>query len=476
MSQLKTLYQKLWDSHVVHQDEGGPAILYIDRHLIHEVTSPQAFAGLAQRGLPVRRPDRTTGTEDHSIPTTDRSLPIADEAARNQLSTLSENCKKHGITLYDVQSGHQGIVHVIGPELGLTQPGMTIVCGDSHTATHGAFGALAFGIGTSEVELVLASQCLLQSPSKTMEIRVEGNLPPQVTAKDVILYIISRIGVGGATGHVIEYTGSAIRSLSMEGRMTLCNMSIEAGARAGLVAPDQVTFDYLRGKPFAPQGEAFDRACEVWAKDWQTDEGAVYDAQVILDAADIEPMVTYGTHPGMGLKISEMLPRYDDLDTPHEQQELAAALEYMGLEPGAPIAGTPIDVVFIGSCTNSRMEDLRAAAALLKGQRIAQQVRALVVPGSQRIKEQAEAEGLADIFKAAGCEWREPGCSMCIAMNGDVVEPGQACASTSNRNFKGRQGKGSRTFLLSPAMAAAAALTGRLTDVRSITPAAEGSA
>ncbi len=465
MSAPKTLYEKIWDAHVVHQTEGGPAIVYIDRHLIHEVTSPQAFSGLAARGIPVRRPDLTTATEDHSIPTTDRSKPIEDEAARTQLATLAENCRKHGITLFDVASNHQGIVHVIGPELGLTQPGMTMVCGDSHTSTHGAFGALAFGIGTSEVELVLASQCLLQAPSKTMEIRVEGTLPLGVTAKDVILYIISKIGVGGATGHVIEYTGSAIRSLSMEGRMTLCNMSIEAGARAGMVAPDEVTFAYLKDKPFAPQGEAFETACQRW-RELKTDVGAKYDTQVILQAEDIEPMVTYGTHPGMAMKISAMVPKKDDFNTLQEQEELLAALDYMKLEPGHPIAGTPIDVVFIGSCTNSRMEDLRAAAEVLADKRVASHVRALVVPGSAEIKRQAEAEGLSQIFLDAGCEWREPGCSMCIAMNGDVVAPGQACASTSNRNFKGRQGKGSRTFLVSPAMAAAAAISGRLVDIR----------
>ncbi len=465
MTTPKTLYEKIWDAHLVHQEANGPAILYIDRHLIHEVTSPQAFAGLEKRGLKVRRPDKTTATEDHSIPTTDRSLPITDEAAKKQLETLAQNCRRHGIELFDVASGHQGIVHVIGPELGLTQPGMTIVCGDSHTSTHGAFGALAFGIGTSEVELVLATQCLLQPRAKTMEIRIEGEVGPGVTAKDIILYIISRIGVGGATGHVIEYTGSAIRALSMEGRMTLCNMSIEAGARAGIVAPDEITFDYLKGRRFAPQGADFDAACGRW-RNLCTDPGATYDKVVVLQAQDIEPMVSYGTHPGMAMKISELLPHEAALATPQEKQELADALSYMALQAGQPIAGTPIDVVFIGSCTNSRIEDLRAAAQILRNRKISKTVRALVVPGSYTIKRQAEEEGLAEIFKAAGCEWREPGCSMCIAMNGDVVPAGQACASTSNRNFKGRQGKGSRTFLVSPAMAAAAAVTGELTDVR----------
>lgn len=464
-TQPKTLYDKIWDSHVVHQDEGGPAILFIDRHLIHEVTSPQAFSGLKARGVKVHRPDLTTATEDHSIPTTDRSIPIADKQAKIQLDTLAENCKANGIDFFNVASGKQGIVHVIGPELGLTQPGMTIVCGDSHTATHGAFGALAFGIGTSEVELVLASQCLLQPKSKTMEIRVEGEIPHGVTAKDVILYIISKIGVGGATGHVIEYTGSAIRSLSMEGRMTLCNMSIEAGARAGMVAADEITFNYLKGRDYAPKGADFDNACERWAQ-LKSDPGAQYDSQVILDAVDIEPMVTYGTHPGMGLKITQTVPTFSQLKTPQEKTELEGALAYMQLQEGQPIAGTEIDVVFIGSCTNSRIEDLRAAASILKGKTVSPKVRALVVAGSYPIKYQAEAEGLADIFKAAGCEWREPGCSMCIAMNGDTVADGQACASTSNRNFKGRQGKGSRTFLVSPTMAAAAAVAGKLVDVR----------
>ncbi len=465
MTQPKTLYEKIWDAHVVHQEKDGPAILYIDRHLIHEVTSPQAFSGLKNRGLKVRRPDLTTATEDHSIPTTDRSLPIEDEAARFQLQTLAENCKAYGVPLYDVASGYQGIVHVIGPELGLTQPGITLVCGDSHTSTHGAFGALAFGIGTSEVELVLATQCLLQTRSKTMEIRVEGTLPQWVTAKDVILYIISKIGVGGATGHVIEYTGSAIRSLTMEGRMTLCNMSIEAGARAGMVAPDEATFEYLKGRQFAPKGADFEKACEVW-RQLKTDDGAVYDQQIVLQASDIEPMVTYGTHPGMALKISQLIPKMEDLHTPAEKIELENALDYMGLKSGLPIQGTPIDVVFIGSCTNSRIEDLRLAASVLKNHKVSQHVKALVVPGSAVIKKQAESEGLADIFKNSGCEWREPGCSMCIAMNGDIVASGKACASTSNRNFKGRQGKGSRTFLVSPIMAAAAAITGKLVDIR----------
>lgn len=466
-SQPKTLYRKIWDRHVVHQAEGFPTILYIDRHLIHEVTSPQAFQGLRDKGLALRRPDRVFGTVDHSIPTTDRSLPIQDPEAASQISTFEKNCREQGITFFGVESDQQGIIHVIGPEQGLTLPGMTIVCGDSHTSTHGAFGALAFGIGTSEIEHVFATQCLLQQPSKTMEIRVEGTLSPLVTAKDIILAIIAKIGVGGGTGYVLEYTGSAIRNLSMEGRMTLCNMSIEAGARAGLVAPDDVTFEYLCGRPYAPQGDAFAAAVEDW-RQLRTDDGAVYDATVYLKAEEIEPMVTYGTNPGMALGISQHVPSPEDFKTADERSELTDALSYMALESGKPIAGTPIDVVFIGSCTNSRIEDLRAAAQLAKGHHVASTVRALVVPGSYPVKRQAESEGLDRIFRDAGFEWREPGCSMCIAMNGDQIEAGQACASTSNRNFKGRQGKGGRTFLVSPPMAAAAAIKGRLVDVRTI--------
>lgn len=462
-----TLYEKIWHAHEVQALPEGPSILYIDRHLIHEVTSPQAFSGLQQRGIPVRRPDKTTATVDHSLPTTPRSQPITDPEAKHQIDTLRDNCRHYGITLHDVETGHQGIVHVIGPELGLTQPGMTIVCGDSHTSTHGAFGALAFGIGTSEVELVLATQCLLQPPAKTMEIRVEGALPPGVTAKDVILYIIGQIGVGGATGHVIEYTGSAIRSLSMEGRMTVCNMSIEAGARAGLIAPDQTTIDYLRGRPEVPKGTAFEAAVQHWLT-LKTDEGARYDQSLTFQAQDIEPMVTYGTNPGMALGITQSVPTLETPPLDMNPADYAAALDYMQLKPGQPLIGTPIQVVFIGSCTNSRIEDLRAAARILEGQRIHPTVRALVVPGSEAIKAQAEAEGLDRIFVQSGCEWREPGCSMCIAMNGDLVAPSQACASTSNRNFKGRQGKGSRTFLLSPTMAAAAAMHGSLVDVRHV--------
>jgi 3-isopropylmalate/(R)-2-methylmalate dehydratase large subunit len=461
-----TLYQKIWQSHQIPVDTpGAPRLLYIDRHLIHEVTSPQAFAGLEARGLKVRRPDKTFATVDHSIPTLDRRVPIADAQAAHQLDTLRANCQQHGITLFDVNSGNQGIVHVVGPEQGLTLPGMTIVCGDSHTATHGAFGALAFGIGTSEIEHVFATQCLMQAPSKTMAITVTGQLQPGVSAKDVILAIIAKIGVGGGTGYVLEYRGEAIQSLSMEGRMTLCNMSIEAGARAGLIAPDDTTFAYLQGRPYAPQGADWATAVSRW-RTLVTDDGANFDAEVTLDGGTIEPMVTYGTHPGMGLAISQNVPDPASLTDANERQSLTDALTYMQLQPGQSLAGTPIDVVFIGSCTNARLEDFRAAAAVMRGHTIKPGMRVLVVPGSEAIKQQAEAEGLHQVFTLAGAEWREPGCSMCIAMNGDMLVPGQACASTSNRNFKGRQGIGGRTFLMSPAMAAAAALTGQLTDVR----------
>ncbi len=465
----RTLYEKIWDAHVVVEEPACPSVLYIDRHLIHEVTSPQAFQGLRDRGLPLRRPDKTFGTEDHSIPTTDRSQPITDPEAASQISTFEKNCQEFGVTYFGMRDPRQGIVHVMGPEQGLTLPGMTIVCGDSHTATHGAFGALAFGIGTSEIEHVFATQCLLQQKSKTMEVRVEGKLSPFVTAKDVILAVCAKLGVGGGTGYVLEYTGSAIRSLSMEGRMTLCNMSIEAGARAGMVAPDEVTFDYLRGRPYAPQGEAFDQAVAAW-KTLSTDLGATYDKVVILKAEDIEPMVTYGTNPGMGVGISGKVPTPDAFSNPDERQEMEEALAYMGLKPNQPIAGIPVDVVFIGSCTNSRIEDLRAAAQMIQGQKVSPNVRALVVPGSYPVKEEAEAEGLDKLFLEAGFEWREPGCSMCIAMNPDKIEAGQTCASTSNRNFKGRQGPGGRTLLLSPPMAAAAAIAGKLVDIRTWQP------
>jgi 3-isopropylmalate/(R)-2-methylmalate dehydratase large subunit len=463
----RTIIEKLWDSHVVHEQPGAPTLLFIDLHLVHEVTSPQAFQGLRERGLTVRRPDLTIATVDHSLPTTDRSLPIVDEIAARQLAQLEANCAEFGIRCLGIHSDRQGICHVIGPELGLTQPGMTVVCGDSHTATHGAFGALAFGIGTSEVEHVLASQCLLQRKSKTFQVRVEGTLGRGVAAKDIILALIARIGVGGGTGCVFEYTGSAIRALSMEERMTVCNMSIEGGARAGLIAPDDTTFEYLCGRPHAPKGAAWDAAVARW-KQLPTDAGASFDGAVSLDADSLEPMITYGTNPGMGVPIGAPLPDPARLTDPMARDSVAKALRYMGLEGGKPLLGHPIDVVFIGSCTNSRISDLRTAAALLKGRKVSPKVRVLVVPGSQEVKRQAIAEGLPEIFRAAGCDWREPGCSMCIAMNGDQLSPGEYSVSTSNRNFEGRQGKGGRTFLASPLTAAASALTGVVTDVRTL--------
>jgi len=469
MTTPKTLYEKIWDRHVVHQGEGLPTILYIDLHLIHEVTSPQAFQGLRDRGLTLRRPDKTFATMDHSTPTlgknADGSFAFTDKQAQTQVETLIANTKEFGVKLFDLNSGGQGIIHVIGPEQGLTQPGMTIVCGDSHTSTHGAFGALAHGIGTSEVEHVFATQCLHQQKSKTMEIRIDGTLSPMVTAKDIILAIIAKIGVGGGTGYVFEYTGSAIRNLSMEGRMTVCNMSIEGGARAGLIAPDEITFNYLKDRPFTPKDTDWEKAVAQW-QTLKTDEGAVYDQTIIIPAESIEPMVTYGTNPGMAAGISQLVPNPANAANSEQKKELEEALGYMQLQPDQPLKNTPIDVVFIGSCTNSRLEDLRAAARVAKGKHVATGMRALVVPGSQAVQKQAEAEGLHKVFTDAGFEWREPGCSMCIAMNGDKLEPGQACASTSNRNFKGRQGQGGRTFLVSPPMAAAAAISGKLVDIR----------
>ncbi|MEJ7605970.1 MAG: 3-isopropylmalate dehydratase large subunit [Bryobacteraceae bacterium] len=434
---------------------------------MHEVTSPQAFSGLRERGIKVRRPDLTFATVDHSIPTTPRNLPILDTIAATQVAKLEENCRDFGIPCYGFHSENQGIVHVIGPEKGLTQPGMTVVCGDSHTATHGAFGALAFGIGTSEVEHVLASQCLLQRPSKTYQVLVNGSLKPGVSAKDIILNLISRIGIGGATGCVIEYCGSAIRALSMEERMTVCNMSIEAGARAGLIAPDDKTFDYLQGRDYAPEGSAWDDAVARW-KQLPTDEGATYDYSITIDASELEPMITFGTNPGMGIGISGNIPNPGDLSDPVERESLAKALRYMDLKPGEQLLGHPVNVVFIGSCTNSRMSDLRIAASVLKGRKVSPDVRVMVVPGSMEIKRQAQAEGLDQIFRDAGAEWREAGCSMCIAMNGDQLAPGQYSVSTSNRNFEGRQGKRGRTFLASPLTAAASAITGKVTDVRTL--------
>ena len=469
----RTLVEKIWDAHVVASDPGAPAILAIDLHLIHEVTSPQAFTGLRQRGLKVRHPERTVATADHSIPTTDPSLPILDELARKQLAQIEENCREFGIPFHGRGSGTRGIVHVIGPELGLTQPGMTIVCGDSHTATHGAFGALAFGIGTSEIEMVLATQTLLQRQPKTFEVKITGTLQPGVGAKDIILALIAKIGVAGGTGHVFEYTGSAITALSMEARMTLCNMSIEGGARAGLVAPDETTFAYLKGRPFAPQGADWDAAVEAWRK-LPTDAGATYDRTIVLDGDALEPMVTYGNNPGMGIAVTGKVPTPAEIDRA-TTGDLEGALAYMGLTAGQSIAGQKLDVVFIGSCTNGRIEDLRAAASVLRGRKVADGLRVLVVPGSQQVKKQAESEGLDKVFSSAGAEWRESGCSMCIAMNGDQLEPGQYGISTSNRNFEGRQGKGGRTFLASPLTAAASALTGVVTDPRTVLAGAANS-
>ncbi|MBN1963166.1 MAG: 3-isopropylmalate dehydratase large subunit [Anaerolineae bacterium] len=466
----RTLFEKVWDTHVVTpQQDDTPATLYIDLHLVHEVTSPQAFTALRERGLPVRRPDRTIATMDHSTPTLppgpDGLIPIADALAAAQLEQLRQNCADFGLPLFELGSDRQGIVHVIGPEQGLTQPGMTIVCGDSHTSTHGAFGALAFGIGTSEVGHVLATQCLLQYQPQTFEVRVDGRLAPGVTAKDIILAVIAQIGIEGGTGHIFEYTGEAIRALDMEARMTICNMSIEGGARAGMVAPDETTFAYLAGRPFAPQGAGWDAAVAAW-RGLPSDEGASYDRQIRLDAAALAPMVTYGTNPGMGIPVTGRVPDPAAVADSAQRRALEKALGYMALTPGQPIQGQPVDVVFLGSCTNSRITDLRAAADVLRGRRVADGVRMLVVPGSQPVKRQAEAEGLDRVFRAAGAEWREAGCSMCIAMNGDQLQPGQYAVSTSNRNFEGRQGKGGRTFLASPLTAAAAAITGQITDVR----------
>jgi 3-isopropylmalate/(R)-2-methylmalate dehydratase large subunit len=467
MSEAKTLFEKVWSTHVVREDAGAPAMLYVDLHLVHEVTSPQAFDGLRAREIGVRRPERTVATMDHSTPTLPKGLAVVDAQAEAQLAKLKANCAEFGIKLYDLDSSEQGIVHVIGPELGVTQPGKTIVCGDSHTSTHGAFGALAFGIGTSEVEHVLATQCLLQGKARTLEVKVDGALQPGVGAKDIILALIAKIGTGGATGHVIEYRGAAIEALSMEERMTVCNMSIEAGARAGMIAPDETTFAWLKGRKFAPQGDAWTAAVERW-RTLRTDEGAKFDATVTLDASALAPMITYGTNPGMGIPVTGNLPSPEAADSPADRAALTKALDYMGLTAGAAIAGQKIDVVFIGSCTNSRLGDLRAAATILRGRKVAAGVRVLVVPGSKAIKRQAEAEGLDVVFKNSGAEWRESGCSMCIAMNGDQLSPGQYAVSTSNRNFEGRQGRGGRTFLASPLTAAASAVTGRVTDPRTL--------
>ncbi|HLH43331.1 MAG TPA: 3-isopropylmalate dehydratase large subunit [Bryobacteraceae bacterium] len=463
----RTIVEKIWETHVVAEPPGAPALLYIDLHLIHEVTSPQAFSMLRERGLKVRRPDLTIATMDHSTPTTSRELPILDKEGAAQLAQMEKNCADFGIPLYNLKSDKQGIVHVMGPEQGLTQPGMTIVCGDSHTATHGAFGALAFGIGTSQVGHVLATQCLLQAPSKTYAIRVDGALKPGVSAKDIILAVIAKIGIGGGTGCVFEYLGSTIRGLSMEERMTICNMSIEGGARAGLVAPDDTTYQYLAGREFAPKGAAWEAAVTRWRK-LASDDGAAYAHELKIDAEVLEPMVTFGTNPGMGIPISGAIPDPASVSDPLAKSDLTNALKYMDLEPGKPLLGHPIDVVFVGSCTNSRISDLRAAAGVIQGRKVNPKVRMLVVPGSQQVKKQAEAEGLDKIFREAGADFRESGCSMCLAMNGDQLEPGQYSVSTSNRNFEGRQGKGGRTFLASPLTAAASAVTGVVTDVRTL--------
>ena len=462
---MSTIYDKIWDAHVVHAEQGKPALLYVDLHLVHEVTSPQAFEGLRLANRKVRRPDLTYATVDHAIPTRNRNLPFADPIAAKQVETLRENCKAFGVQLFDLDRIEQGIVHVFGPEQGLTRPGMIIVCGDSHTATHGAFGSLAFGIGTSEVEHVLATQTLPQSKAKNFLINVEGELPFGVTSKDVILAIINKIGTAGATGYVIEYAGSAIRSLSVEGRMTVCNMSIEAGARAGLIAPDAATFEYLKGRPFSPKGEDWERSVEYWSS-LPSDPDAVYDRTVEIDAADLAPYVTWGTSPEMSATIGERVPDPAAIDDGTKRRSYERALEYMDLEPDRRIESINIDRVFIGSCTNSRIEDLREAAKVVQGYKVSSEVHGMVVPGSMQIKRQAEAEGLAAIFEDAGFEWRDAGCSMCLAMNDDVLADGERCASTSNRNFEGRQGRGGRTHLVSPSMAAAAAIAGHFVDIR----------
>ena len=461
-----TLYEKIWNAHAVHEEPGQPALLYIERHLIHEGTSPQAFAALKAAGRTVRRPDLTFAVMDHSVPTKDRQLPIVDDTARAQFDALARNCAETGVRLFDMHSANQGIVHIIGPELGITQPGQTIVCGDSHTSTHGAFGTLAFGIGTSEVEHVLATQCLQQFKSKTIHVRVEGKRLPGTTAKDIILAIIGEIGVAGGTGHVLEYGGEAVRALSMEGRMTMCNMSIEAGARAGMVAPDETTFAYLEGRPFVPRGKEFQDAVAHW-KTLPSDAGARFDREVVLQAEEIVPQVTWGTNPGMVTAVTGRVPDPGDFSDPVDRRAAERALEYMGLKPGTAIQDIALDRVFIGSCTNSRIEDLRAAARVVAGKRVARTLKqALVVPGSRVVKAAAEKEGLDRIFRDAGFEWRDAGCSMCIGMNADILPSGERCASTSNRNFEGRQGKGGRTHLVSPVMAAAAAIEGRFVDIR----------
>ena len=458
----KTLFEKVWDNHVVDSIPNGPSIIYIDKHLIHEVTSPQAFAGLNKRNIKVFRPDKTIATADHNVPTTNQHLPIQEALSRNQVETLNKNCKEHGVELYGLGHKYQGIVHVIGPELGITQPGMTIVCGDSHTSTHGAFGSIAFGIGTSEVEMVLTTQCLLQNKPKTMLIEINGELNEGVYSKDIILYIISKITASGGTGYFVEYSGSAIRSLSMEARMTICNMSIEMGARGGMIAPDEITFDYIKGKKFSPQGDEFDASVKKW-KQFKSDNDAKYDKVIKFDAKDIEPMITYGTNPGMGIKIKDYIP---DSALNTSSESFNKSLDYMGLKSGQKLTDKKIDYVFIGSCTNSRIEDLRIASNIVKGKKKSDQVNAWVIPGSKSVEKIAIEEGLDKIFNEAGFEFRQPGCSACLAMNEDKIPQGKYCVSTSNRNFEGRQGPGSRTFLASPATAALTALNGFITDIR----------
>ena len=471
MTGPRTLFDKIWDSHVVDRQDDGTCLIYIDRHLVHEVTSPQAFEGLRMAGRPVRRPRSTLAVPDHNVPTTDRTRGIADQESRIQVETLARNCAEFGVEMYDMNDPRQGIVHIIGPEQGFTLPGMTIVCGDSHTSTHGAFGALAFGIGTSEVEHVLATQTLIQQPARNMRITVEGSPPVGTTGKDLILAIIAKIGTAGGTGHVIEYAGQAIRDLSMEGRMTVCNMSIEGGARAGLIAPDDTTFDYLKGRPMAPKAGTWEQAEAYW-RGLPSDEGARYDSEIILAASDIEPQVTWGTSPQDVVPVTGAIPDPDSANDEGQRRAMRRSLDYMGLTAGTRIDAVPVDKVFIGSCTNGRIEDLREAARIAEGRKVAESVQAMIVPGSGLVKNQAEEEGLDRIFLEAGFEWREPGCSMCLAMNADRLEPGERCASTSNRNFEGRQGRGGRTHLMSPGMAAAAAITGRITDVRALDRAA----
>lgn len=461
----KTLFQKIWEKHLVKSIPDGPDVIYIDKHLIHEVTSPQAFAGIEKRGLELFRPDKIVATADHNVPTIDQHLPIKDELGRLQVQKLVDNCKKHGVELYGLGHPYQGIVHVIGPELGITQPGMTIVCGDSHTSTHGAFGSIAFGIGTSEVEMVFATQCILQSRPKTMRINVNGTLNKGVVSKDIILYIISKISASGATGYFVEYAGSAITSLSMEARMTICNMSIEMGARGGMIAPDETTFEYMKGREFAPKGNDWDKKLEEWKK-LSSDEEAVFDLEINIDAKDIEPMITYGTNPGLGIAINALVPTIESIDDEGEKKNIIKALNYMGLQPGQSLKGMPVQNVFIGSCTNSRIEDLRLVASVIKGKKKNEHVNVMIVPGSQQVAAQIKEEGLDIIFEEAGFKIRQAGCSACLGMNEDKVPAGEYCISTSNRNFEGRQGAGARTLLASPLTAAAAAITGVVTDIR----------